>query len=351
MSSNVFFLKVVMLALVFLQIQTSLSFAQETKTKHIHHEVFNEPEIYFITNREIITSDNKFNFTNHVSKNPSLSFFKANAYCSDSIRFNNLDSTAFLTEILGIKNQDWILFLHGDNNTLEHSVLEGLKIQNTYKLRVIIFSWPSKSLTLKGLENLETSYRNLIKSSNHFNSLINTMYCLRNSGTDFLNEYKLSLFVHSLGNYYLKNLVNQNLMLPKPVILFDNIIINASAVEQKDHRKWVEQLYFQNNIYITNNKNDVNLFALRIFSKHSLKLGERAKFPLANNAVYFDFTKTVGFRFSIKNTHTYFIGDISNNYKNIRLLYFEILHGLKPNLTDENRFVKTNESLGNFIVR
>ena len=346
-----YFLKISILAILCLYVNTFASFAQQTISEHKHHPVFHESDVYVITNRQIDTSNARHPFTNHVSTNPSLTFFRANASCQDSIRLTRLDSIAFLTEILSIKRQDWVLFLHGDNKPFEHAVLEGLNIQNTHNIKVIIFSWPSRSLELNGLKNLESSYRNLLKSSDHFKSVIRTMYCLRNSGTDFFDKNKLSLFVHSLGNYYLENIVNEHFLLESGSLLFDNVIINAAAVEQENHKKWLEQLHVQKNVFITFNKKDINLLALRIFSKHGMKLGERAKLPFANNAVYFNFTKSVGFRLNTKSTHTYFIGEVTERNNNILHFYSDILHGLSPDLADETKFMKRRESLGYLFVK
>ncbi len=348
---NYYFLKTAVLTIVFLYANTFTSFSQETRSRHIHHPEYPESDIYVITNRQVDISDSGFIFPNQVSNDPSLAFFRINSSCIDSIRVTKLDSTSFLSEILDIKKQDWVLFLHGDSEPFEHAVLEGLNIQNSHKVRVIIFSWPSKSLTLSSLKNLENSYRNIVKSSNHFNSVIRTMYCLRNFKTDFFKENKLSLFAHSLGNWYLENMVNKNLLSDSPSLLFDNVIINASAVDQKNHKKWVEQLDFQKNVYITYNKHDFNLLGLRIFYRRGIKLGEKVRSPLANNAVYCNFTKSVGFRIHTETTHTYFIGKIMQSNNNIRHFYFNVLHGLKPDLADETRFIKRGESISDVFIR
>ena len=346
-----YFLKISMLVILCMYVNTFASFAQQVISEHKHHPVFHASDVYVITNRQIDTSNARSAFTNNVSKNPSLSFFRANASCRDSIILTKLDSIAFLTEIMDIKKQDWVLFLHGDNKPFEHAVIEGLDIQDTHNIRVIIFSWPSRSLELSGLKNFENSYRNLLKSSNHFNSVIRTMYCLRNSRTDFPDNKKLSLFVHSLGNYFLENTANEPFLLESRSLIFDNIIVNASAVGQKNHGKWIEQLHVQKNVFITFNNKDINLLGLRIFSKHGMKLGERAKLPFANNAVYFNFTKSVGLRLNTKATHTYFTGEVTERNKNILHFYSDILHGLSPDLTDETQFTKIRESLGYLYVR
>ena len=134
-------------------------------------------------------------------------------------------------------------------------------------------------------------------------------------------------------------------------LLFDNVIINAAAVEQKNHTKWVEQLQFQKNIFINSNRRDFNLNGLRISTKHGKQLGQKVTHPFASNAVYFDFTKSVGFRIPTGPSHTYFIGKIPERNKNICLIYSEMLHGHMPDLADETRFTKRRKSSGDLIVR
>jgi esterase/lipase superfamily enzyme len=333
-----------------LQVNTVTSFAQGIKSTFVH-PVYLEPDIFVISNRQTDTLNAKFQFTNNVNTDPSLTFFRVNASSMDSLRLTKLDSIAFLTEILDVKEQNWLLFIHGDSQTFEQATIRGLNIQNKYNIRVIVFCWPSKEPNVSGIKNFKNSFQNVEKSINHFYSVLNTMSGLRNSKTDFLIENKLSLLLHSLGNYYLECMVNKNMLSESPSILFDNVIINAAAVEQKNHKEWIEQLNFQKNIFIINNKQDFNLNGLRIFTKRGKQLGEKVKFPLANNAVYFNFTKSVGFRIPTGTSHTYFIGQVPERNEKIGLFYFEILHGLYPNLADETRFVNRQESSGDILVR
>jgi len=345
-----YFFKVLIIVSAYFYAITFTSFAQGIKST-FEHTVYEEPDIFVITNRQIEPSNGQFLFTNQVNPNPSLTFFRANASSIDSLRLTRLDSTAFLNEILDIKNQDWVLYIHGDGKTFERAVIHGLTIQNTHKVRVIVFSWPSKDAHLSGLKNFNNSHQNVEKSVNHFNSVLKTMAVLRNSKSGLFDENKLSLFLHSLGNYYMECMGNNRMLLEKPPYLFDNVILNAAAVEEKNHTKWVEQMHFQKNIFIDSNKRDFNLKGLRIFTKHGKQLGEKVTSPFADNALYFNFTKSVGFRIPPRNTHTYFIGRVPEKIKNIRLFYFEILHGLKPNLEDKTRFKIRPKSFLDIFVR
>ena len=156
----------------------------------------------------------------------------------------------------------------------------------------------------------------------------------------------VSLFMHSLGNYYLERVVKDSLLSGLNEDLFDNLIINAAAVNQKGHVEWVDHLNIQKRIYITSNKQDFNLNGLRVFTKARKQLGERLKLPLSENAEYVNFTKAIRFLFPPQSTHTYFRGRITNESENIKQIYFNLFHGENINLNDTTFFIQRRDGLG-----
>jgi hypothetical protein len=158
------------------------------------------------------------------------------------------------------------------------------------------------------------------------------------------------MLFHSLGNLYMKKLIKQNLQSGLPESLFDNIILNAAAVNQENHKEWVEKLRIQDQLYITCNKQDFNLKGVRIFTSDGKQLGEKIKSPLAINATYIQFNKSVGFRFPTGQTHTYFIGKIPAVNNNVKACYYDLFHGSNPNLGNENKFMTRKDGLGYEIL-
>lgn len=315
------------------------------------HPVYKQPNIFVITNRQSDNSATGLTFINRVKEDPSLSFFRVNASNADTLLLNPLDSMAFIHEISGIKTRDWVLFVHGDSKTFEEATIRGLNIQNLYDVNVIVFAWPSKDIHLHGLRNYFTSYENVPKSLNHFYSVLKTVSQWRSDSTKFLAGDHVSLFLHSLGNYYLYYMGNKKIGKDTLDFKFDNIIINAAAVDQSNHADWVEQLNFQKRIFITSNKHDFNLNGLKFFTSHGSQLGQRVKRPYANNAIYLNFNRPVGFRIPTGYTHTYFIGKVPQKKKNVHQLYYEMLHGQMPNLADKSRFRHSNKAWCKFMVR
>ena len=134
-----YFLKILLFTIACLYLNSLNSFAQ-VMASTFKHPVYQEPELFVITNRQTDTLNGQFSFTNQVKTDPSLTFFRVNASSTASLQLTRLDSITFLRELGEIKNQDWLLFVHGDSKTFEEAVIRGLNIQNTHKIRVIVFA-------------------------------------------------------------------------------------------------------------------------------------------------------------------------------------------------------------------
>lgn len=305
--------------------------------------------IYVITNRVVDSSQLSPSFLNRVRSDPSLTFLQVIYHGDDSLEILPVDSTRFISGIEG-KNKDWLLFVHGDAKTFRQAVMSGFDIQALYDVNVIVFSWPAKDPEITGIKNFKNSRQNVIKSIGHFSSLICLMRTFRHVNPDFQSGARLSIFFHSLGNFYLENLVKLSKSLCGPPVVFDNLIMNAAAVNQEHHDEWVEQLHFQDRIYITSNVDDFNLKGARIFTKDGKQLGEKIKPPLSETSIYINFTKAIGFRFPTWTTHTYFIGKIPDLSTNIRMFYKDILHGLEPDLHNARMFKTRSDGLGYNII-
>jgi esterase/lipase superfamily enzyme len=305
--------------------------------------------IYVITNRVIDSSQINQSFLNRVKSDPGLTFMQVIYHGNDSLEIVPMDSTRFISGIQG-KYNDWLLFVHGDSKTFRQAVMRGFDIQELYDVNVIVFSWPSKDPEINGIKNFKNSRQNVIASNGHFTSAICLMRSFRELNPDFQSGARLSMFFHSLGNYYLENLVKQTKSFCGPPAVFDNLILNAAAVNQEQHNEWLEKLHFQQRIYVTSNKSDFNLKGVRIFTKDGKQLGEKIKPPLHPAAIYVNFTKAVGFRFPTGTTHTYFIGEVPDKSMNIKLFFGNMMHGLEPDLQDARMFKTRSDGLGHDII-
>jgi len=304
-----------------------------------------QTEIIVITNRVYSQTSNTFSFQNKIDTTGQLSFFNVNKLNDNNLLVSLTDSIVFVSKVLST-NSNWVLFVHGDSKTFEQAVLRGFKIQETHNVNVIVFSWPSKEFGINGSRNFKLSKRHVEQSNKHFETLLIFFKNIKREHSFFWEEKKLTLFVHSLGNYFLELFAKNSSLSQSLPLLFNNVVMNAAAVNQKNHTFWLEKLHIQNNIFVISNRHDFNLKGVRIFTYSGKQLGEVIKPPFFENAYYVNFSKAVGFRFPTGITHTYFIGTIPEKSEYIKRFYTEMLHGNIPDFQNFDIFTLRKNNSG-----
>jgi esterase/lipase superfamily enzyme len=300
--------------------------------------------IYIITNREIDSTCKVLSFNTCVDEDTKITFLKVKLSKTLELESTVLSEALFMEQVCK-KSSDWLLFVHGDGKNYKESVQRGFDVQGIYDVNVIVFSWPSEVPDINGLKNFKNSESNVLKSVNHFNQLLTFMSSFKKR-----TDVNLSMLMHSLGNLYLRDFMELPSDERTHDIIFENIVMNSAAVNRENHQEWVEKLNFQKRIFITNNKYDFSLKGLHLYTSHGNQLGEEFNAPTAINANYVHFTEAVGFRTPTSNTHTYFIGEIPRQSKNIRNFYHDVFHGNQINFSDSSQFVQRKEGLGYDIV-
>jgi hypothetical protein len=290
----------------------------------------------------------KFSKTDYSNIN-GFSFFNACRIDSNWLISSKKSFDAALKQLDNKK--DFVLYIHGDGATFKETLERCLMIHDNYNVNVISFFWPSKVPELNGLKNFKNSFNNVKKYLAYFKTFLEMFQSYKiNNSAAFANVH-CTLLLHSLGNYFIENLVRDSLCSDLTKDLFDNIVLNAAAVPEKKHKAWVEKLNFQKNIFIISNKKDFSLNGVRLFAKWKRQLGERVKKPFAENAVYINFTKAIGFQTKGGNSHTYFLGKTINESSNIKNFYSDILNGKSPNINDSAMFHKRKDGSGFDIVK
>ena len=297
-----------------------------------------------------------------------LNFDSNNSYLKTD--FNDLNNTYFLnassvdtnwfitfhnTYDEGISSLDskksYVLYVPGDGTSFKSLLDRCFKIRDEYKVNIIAFFWPSKATNLNGYDNFMNSKNNVKKNSSGFKDFLLFFQKYKNKNADLFTKVKSTIFCHSLGNYYIERLVEDSTLKYLDKNLFDNIVLNAAAVNQKDHKYWVEKLNIQKNIFIISNKKDLNLNGVRIISFNKKQLGERTKRHLASNANYINFTNAIGIQKTPGASHSYFLGPIVLENKILFNFYKTIFQGEMPDLTDTQVFQKQKNKLGYFILK
>ncbi len=295
------------------------------------NEISKGSTIYIVSNHDTILRNNEIYSNYVVSKNSIPYFFKGEFINPDSIHYTLLDSNQFINEISTIE-EDWLLFVHGAGKTFNNAVQRGLDVQHYHKVNVLVFSWPSRNPKVSPGDNLRMMRPNVSKSMVHYKYTLDLMRTFKNENKGFIN-HSLSAIYHSIGNQFPKNLALEDSAFTNQEPIFKYSIINAAAVEEKGHTRWLENLKLQERIIVNSNINDVNLNGIRIFTKESYQLGETAFYPLANNATYINFSDIVKFTLPPGAAHTYFIGKSPAKYPAVYEFYNDIFHGKTSDFT------------------
>ena len=334
-------LKTIVLLVVLLTV-SFVSFSQEYESL-LGFDQYTNPEILVVTNR--LSDQEKLDFLNQVDTlNPLKAF--AVTYIDSSF---SVVPTTIKSYINSHQGNEYVVFVHGDGKTFLHATVRGLDIQNTYGVQVIVFAWPSRRDDGQVYNNFSTSLENLKLSEKHFIALIDSMALVKESYLKNDSQVRMSLFMHSLGNEYLPQYVAGEKSHSHPK-LFNNLVINAAAVNSKDHHLWVEKLDLQEQIFINSNAKDINLNGLRIISAYGYLMGELLVEPLARNAIYVNFSEAIGFKLPPGRSHTYYIGNHVVKSKHVRSYYSDLFHGLTPNFDDSTLFILRSDGYGYDII-
>ena len=306
-------------------------------------------KIMVVTNRDYKSTDqNTFVFEPRLKDDGTNSFFIAQQENGSWIyhKENSLENLFEQNETY----TDWVIFIHGDGKNLQTSVERAREIQKLHKVNVLVYSWPSKDDDMNGIRNFKNSYKNVELSTSQLFQFLKELNEVKLSETNPFKDQNLTLFLHSLGNYYLERMAADGFLDQISDQLFENVILNAAAVEQEGHNVWVDQIDFSERIYINSNDDDMSLSGLRFLTKLGRQLGESALEPYAKNAIYVNFTDAVGFPGSMGPSHSYYFASVTEKSENIRKYYTTILHGNEAELKNTTFFTYAPEEPSYYII-
>jgi hypothetical protein len=200
----------------------------------------------------------------------------------------------------------WLVFLHGYHQDPEETVKKAKLLHEIHGVNVVLFSWPSHPVPIKSfdtdniLQLLKTFVLNTVLNAGRPDLLGFFLGEVKKFIADYKNNYeparrnaekstadfyaamqlvdqhllprikpeKLSLLVHSMGNYLLQKTLYDKNGLP---IKFWNIISHQADVKSSNHASWLTGLfgYSANKIYVTVNVLDFVLAASYILHRIS----------------------------------------------------------------------------------
>lgn len=246
-----------------------------------------------------------------------------------------------------------LFFVHGFNNDVKSVVERAERLQKEYGVEVIPFSWPANGGGARGVASYKSDKRDALASTGALDRTIaraeelldeihreHARHIERDADDKYADDaekwdryfsaatrkwcpFKISLMLHSMGNYVFKHLLGSTVYRGDRVV-FDNVILVAADTNNEDHSVWVDKIQCRGRVYITINENDSALSVSR------LKLGEQQKARLGHypfrldsrQAVYVDFTN----QSYVTDSHAYFEGQSLRNVK-VKGFFHDALNG------------------------
>jgi len=257
---------------------------------------------------------------------------------SDSLHCKALLNTSdILSGTAG--NDHFVLMIHGAGKTMDESVKLAFEMQKMYNVHVLVYNWPAMVGRGYDTKNLKEMKEKMQQGAPQFRELLLFIQYLKNDLAAQGRNTDWSLFLHSMGNYFMEIAADQNLLVGLSPDLFDNLIFNSAAVDSKYHAVWMEKIHIQKRIYVNFNNKDFNLRGLKHLTRAKTQLGAKLKGRLVPGVNYVDFTEAVGFQKPLYTSHSYYIQLVPENSSNIRQYYQDLFNGQKVDLTDSMRFV------------
>jgi len=246
-----------------------------------------------------------------------------------------------------------LLFVHGFNNNVKAVVDRAFGLQQQFGVEVLAFSWPANGGGASGTLDYKSDKKDARASIGALDRVLDKMrqylHVLRqeelerirseandrypkNAETrdEFLARaiqedcpFRVTLMLHSMGNYLLKQLLKSTLY-SADELLFDNVVMVAADTNNKDHREWIDRIEFRNRLYVTINENDSALRFSRIKggSEQRARLGHFPYELYSRRAVYVDVTGAS----NVEDSHAYFEGDSLKN-DNLKKFFIKALNG------------------------
>jgi hypothetical protein len=128
-------------------------------------------------------------------------------------------------------DKDFLLYVDGHGKSFGQSMDRGFELTSRFNINMVVFDWPSDYLALR---------KTVYSADDVSVSFIKVSRSLKMLHEKFYESSAFSVIFHSMGNRILKIIGSTRMIDYMPKQLFENVIINAAAVKQYNHSKWVE---------------------------------------------------------------------------------------------------------------
>jgi len=208
----------------------------------------------------------------------------------------------------GELTSDWLFYVHGFNQSFAGNLEECRRLERTYGVNIIAFSWPSNQggfVTNEYRDAREAARasslaldRTLEKMGRYIEE---RNQATRSQGVNSEGcHIRLNFMCFSLGCYLVQEFVKSPIFGGETKI-FDNLIFHQADVDNKNHFAWMD-LINSKRIYVTINERDAVLKASDVVNP--ARLGNTVENLIANRPIYMDFTDAR----NVRNSHDLFLG-------------------------------------------
>lgn len=286
-----------------------------------------DQKIVVISNRYFDPATNSF-VLRGVHPKRELFYFVLTQHSDTAVVTKYPDLESAMKEFSG--ENKFLLFVNGHGKTFEQVVERGFQVGGRYNTNMIMFDWPTEYYAIrKTISNSRKVTNNFVEVTGKLNEILKASH----------SSYSASVIFHSMGNRIIKKAVQRDLLRELPEDVFDNLILNAAAVKQKGHRKWVNQLDIQKQIYIVSNEGDVPLMGVKMM-RFARQLGSGYETPIAKNATYINFSEIA------TKEHNAFLGltPVEKEHPNIYNFYHQVFNSEQVDLLNTENYAKGNQS-------
>ena len=170
----------------------------------------------------------------------------------------------------------------------------GHRFERNYNVEVVAFTWPANGRDslfgrIGGAASYKSDKRDAMRSAVAFDRTLEKLatYFDKHMQATRRCNMRVSLLMHSMGNYLFKNLMRSSVYQGE-TRLFDNVILAAADVNNAAHEEWVDRIQCRRRIYITINEDDeaLALSRAKFGEKQRARLGHLAHNLNSRQAVY-----------------------------------------------------------------
>ena len=234
-----------------------------------------------------------------------------------------------LQDRMRTKSRPCLFFVHGFNNDFASVLERGRLFERNYGAEVVAFTWPANGRekgTIAGTASYKSDKRDALRSVAALDRTLEKLgaYFEKHSKSTERCNQRVSLLMHSMGNYLFKHLMKSDVYQGETA-LFDNVILAAADVNNEGHSAWLDRVEYRRRLYVTINEDDsaLRVSRMKFGSKQKARLGHYTQNLHSSNALYLDFSygKDVG------SSHAYFEGDVIRENRRVRRVFREMIHG------------------------